>query len=190
MLSLILLTAAPCVSAHGGMVWPPSWQDASHTTLETRWNHTSGAQVRDPNSGKKIHSVIGFLTDQAYTGGHGDEFYGVGPVAEIDQRNVRTFDKCGRKCMKSRNPWSAPGMAPNLGGGCGVFGGNPFGCPKDRDSRPPGSRCGQDAPNGRGGRGTSSFGTSALEIDFPEAAVTDWQLGSIQVSCCSYCFCF
>merc|ERR1712212_1312596 len=62
----------------------------------------------------------------------------------------------------------------------GVFGGNPWGCPKDKDNRPPGSACGQKKPIGRGGRGTSSFGTDARLFDFPQMITTQWQVGSVQ----------
>ena len=61
------------------------------------------------------------------------------------------------------------------------MGGNPFGCPKGSDTKPPGSQCGRDTPKGWIPRAISSFSSSALEIDFPQAANTDWQLGSTQV---------
>jgi len=82
--------------------------------------------------------------------------------------------------VKYRNPWAAPGQAPSLGGGCGIFGGNPWGCPAGKDTRPPGSQCGQDKPIGRGKRGTSSFGTDARLFDFPQMITTEWEVGSIQ----------
>jgi hypothetical protein len=164
-------------------VWPPIWQDGQHTPLEERFDIMAWHEpdVVDPNTGKAIRYVKSWLTDQAYTGGHGDEFYGIGPVTNTKKKGVSAFSRCGKGgCQKSRNPWAAPGRAPNLGGGCGIMGGNPFGCPKGKDTRPPGARCGQDAPLGRGGRGPSSVGTSALEIAFPQAANTEWELGSSQ----------
>jgi len=179
---VLVVWMVPCVSSHGGIVWPPIWQDGVHTPLEERWDHLafSVPQVRDPNTGRRIRSVKSWLTDQAYTGGQGDQFLGVGEVGQINNRNVRPMDKCTRKCREQRHPWAFPGKAPSLGGGCGIFGGNPFGCPNYNDSRPPGSICGQDPPIGRGKRGTLSFGSSALDIEFPEAAVTSWSLGSVQ----------
>ena len=48
--------------------------------------------------------------------------------------------------------------------------------PKDKDNRPPGSACGQKKPIGRGGRGTSSFGTDARLFDFPQMITTQWQV--------------
>merc|ERR1711971_60917 len=100
--------------------------------------------------------------------------------AFTEPKETRDFDRCWGNCVKYRNPWAAPGQAPSLGGGCGVFGGNPLGCPAGKDSRPPGSVCGQAKPIGRGNRGTSSFGTDAREFDFPQMITTEWQVGSVQ----------
>ena len=41
------------------------------------------------------------------------------------------FDKWGRRCslnIEGLNPWNSPGAAPVFGNGCGVNGGNQFGC--------------------------------------------------------------
>ena len=140
----------------------------------------SEPKVRDPNSGRKVWSAKSWLTDQAYTGGVGDEFKGIGPVTNLKNKDAKAFDQCGNKCGRLANPWAAPGQAPSLGGGCGIFGGNPEGCPAHKDTRPPGSVCGQDKPNGRGARGTSSFGTDAREFDFPQMITTEWEVGSSQ----------
>merc|ERR1711990_544599 len=102
------------------------------------------------------------------------------PVTNDNNKNLKKDDRCRSGCVKYRNPWAAPGQAPSLGGGCGVFGGNPWGCPAGKDDRPAGSRCGQDEPIGRGMRGTSSFGTDARLFDFPQMITTEWQIGSIQ----------
>merc|ERR1712172_207752 len=100
--------------------------------------------------------------------------------AFTEPKETRDFDRCWNNCVKYRNPWAAPGQAPSLGGGCGVFGGNPLGCPANEDTRPPGSACGQEKPIGRGMRGTSSFGTDARLFDFPQMITTKWQVGSVQ----------
>merc|ERR1712088_286270 len=97
-----------------------------------------------------------------------------------EQQELEKLDRCRSNCMKYKNPWAAPGQAPTLGGGCGVFGGNPNGCPWGKDDRPAGSQCGQDEPLGRGGRGTSSFGTDARFYDFPDMITTEWEIGSVQ----------
>merc|ERR1712004_507659 len=47
-------------------------------------------------------------------------------------------------------------------------------------TRGPGSVCGQEAPAGRGKRGTSSFGTDARFFDFPQMMTTEWEIGSEQ----------
>merc|ERR1712203_57120 len=170
------------VSAHGGVLWPPIWQAGVATPIEQLTSHEvfTEPKVVDPNSGRKVKSVKSWLTDQSYTGGVGDEFKGIGPVTNDNNKNLPEGDRCRNNCVKYRNPWAAPGQAPILGGGCGVFGGNPLGCPAGEDTRPPGSACGQDKPIGRGMRGTSSFGTDARLFDFPQMITAEWQVGSIQ----------
>jgi hypothetical protein len=185
-LALLPLAFLGSVSAHGGVLWPPVWQAGVSTPIEELTSNEAFTEpkVRDPNSGRIVKSVKSWLTDQAYTGGVGDDFKGVGPVTNDWSKNknkeVKDFDRCWGNCVKYRNPWAAPGQAPSLGGGCGVFGGNPLGCPAGKDTRPPGSVCGQDKPIGRGNRGTSSFGTDAREFDFPQMITTEWQVGSTQ----------
>jgi len=181
---LVLLPFAflASVSAHGGMMWPPTWQDGFGRPIEALTNDSvfSLPVVKDPNSGRAVVNIKSWLTDQAYTGGVGDEFKGIGPVTNDNNKKLPTKDRCRGNCVKYRNPWAAPGQAPSLGGGCGVFGGNPWGCPAGKDTRPPGSQCGQDKPIGRGKRGTSSFGTDARLFDFPQMITTEWQVGSTQ----------
>jgi len=181
-LALLPLAFLGSVSAHGGVVWPPVWQAGVATPIEelTSQEAFSEPKVIDPNSGRAVKSVKSWLTDQAYTGGIGDEFKGIGPVTNTNKKLLKTFDRCGTNCQKYRNPWAAPGQAPTLGGGCGVFGGNPLGCPAGKDTRPAGSGCGQAKPIGRGSRGTSSFGTDARLFDFPQMITTEWQVGSTQ----------
>jgi len=185
-LALLPLAFLGSVSAHGGVLWPPVWQAGVATPIEELTSHDAFTEpkVKDPNSGKVVKSVKSWLTDQAYTGGVGDEFKGIGPVtndwSKDKNEEIKSFDRCWGNCVKYRNPWAAPGQAPSLGGGCGIFGGNPLGCPAGKDARPPGSKCGQDKPIGRGGRGTSSFGTDARLFDFPQMITTEWEVGSIQ----------
>merc|ERR1712001_511696 len=181
-LALLPLAFLGSVSAHGGVLWPPIWQAGVATPIEefTSDEVFSEPKVVDPNSGRIVKNVKSWLTDQAYTGGVGDEFKGIGPVTNTNKKLPKVFDRCGNSCQKYRNPWAAPGQAPSLGGGCGVFGGNPWGCPANEDTRPPGSACGQEKPIGRGMRGTSSFGTDARLFDFPQMITTKWQVGSTQ----------
>merc|ERR1712115_440136 len=183
-LSLLPLAFIGSVSAHGGVVYPPIWQAGASIPLDEIVNDDAFTDppARDPNSGRAVKNVKSWLTDQAYTGGIGDQFKKEGPITnDKTNKNLRKWDRCGTNCMKYKNPWAAPGQAPSLGGGCGVFGGNPWGCPKDKDKRPPGSACGQKKEDGgRGGRGTSSFGTDARLFDFPQMITTEWQVGSVQ----------
>merc|ERR1719187_534698 len=174
MLSLLMLVAVPAVvRGHGGMVWPPIWQDARGVSVDNyvTGNVGSNPMVRDPATGRRINYVKSWLTDQAYTGGRGPEARGTGPA---------TNPTCPAWARKLRYPWAAPGRAPNLGGGCGIHGGNPLGCPAGNDTRDPHSNpnCGQ--PGFSKGRGTWAFGSSALDIEFPQALTTEWKLGSRQ----------
>merc|ERR1712025_428007 len=164
------------------MMWPPTWQDGVGRPIEALTNDSvfSVPLVKDPNSGRSVVNIKTWLTDQAYTGGVGDEFKGIGPVTNDNNKNLPRGDRCRGNCVKYRNPWAAPGQAPSLGGGCGIFGGNPWGCPAGKDTRPPGSVCGQEKPIGRGKRGTSSFGTDARLFDFPQMMTTEWEIGSEQ----------
>merc|ERR1712110_432445 len=174
---LVLLPFAllASVSAHGGMMWPPTWQDGFGRPIEALTNDSvfSEPVVLDPNSGRAVKNIKSWLTDQAYTGGVGDQFKGIGPVTNDNNKNLPPGDRCRGNCVKYRNPWAAPGQAP-------VLGGNPWGCPANEDTRPPGSACGQEKPIGRGMRGTSSFGTDARLFDFPQMITTKWEVGSIQ----------
>jgi len=189
MLSLLLISFIPSsVLGHGGMVFPPPWQDGNHLSIEEVWGKIvySNPPVVDPNTGRKIDNINSWLTDQAYIGGHGtDEFLGGdGTVTNFEQ------GYCDKGCQNAKAPWAAPGKAPAFGGGCGVFGGNPYGCfsynktndPWDdlstthNDKRRNGSICwsreGQDL-------GTFSYGSDAREVEFPQAATTEWGVGSV-----------
>ena len=109
MLLALLLHFFSSVSAHGGMLWPPIWQDGVGLPIDQLSDHyvSSNPKVRDPKSGK------------AYW-------------------NTRT-------------------------------------CPAHKDARPPGSVCGQER-----NRGTSSFGSDARFVEFPQMITTEWEIGSVQ----------
>merc|ERR1712012_730342 len=137
------------VAGHGGVLWPPTWQ-AGFVTPIKELKHSavySVPTVRDPSTKFHIFWARSWLSDQSYTGGYGDEFRGVGPFTN-DYQHPNPWARCRKTCQEGRHPWAAPGIAPSLGGGCGVMGGNPYGCPKGKDTRPPGSPCGQVAANG------------------------------------------
>merc|ERR1712130_763997 len=149
-LALLPFAFLASVNAHGGMMWPPTWQDGVGRPIDAITNDSvlSLPLVKDPHGGRSVVNIKTWLTDQAYTGGVGDEFKGIGPVTNDNNKNLPRGDRCRGNCVKYRNPWAAPGQAPSLGGGCGIFGGNPWGCPAGKDTRPPGSVCGQNMPSG------------------------------------------
>jgi len=171
----LLLALLPVVSGHGGMLWPPSWQDGKKVPLEeiTSFWVPDDPMLKDPASGRNIGNLKAWLTDQAYLGGNGEEYEGTGNITNTECAYKETKTNW---CAKLKVPWASPGHALSLGGGCGIFGGNPYGCPAHNDTRPPGSKCGQY----KRPRGTFAFGSSALELDFPNAATTEMELGSWQ----------
>ena len=164
-LILVILTGVNFAAGHGGVLWPPSWQDSKGVPLEeiTSFKVHAQPQVTDPKiEGMKIKNIKRWLTDQAYLGGIGEDFKGIG--------NVTNPECMGEKrCGENKTPWASPGQAVSLGGGCGVFGGNPDGCYKN-DTRRPGSWCGN--------KGTFTGGSSALEVEFPHSKYTVWERGS------------
>ena len=180
MVLILLLAGVSSVLGHGGMVWPPIWQDGKALGLEEvylDWISTDPPQV-DPKTGRKIDNTKQWSTDQAYTYGHGENetLAKTAPHTNFVDCTEAEGGCCDSwTCARFKHPWAAPGRAPNLGGGCGIHGGNPYGCPAGQDEdRPPGSVCGRTGMD----RGTWSFGSSALEIEFPEAKTTKWARGS------------
>merc|ERR1712107_250281 len=97
---LLLACLALEVSGHGGMVWPPIWQDGHYTALNkiTGYKIYSDPKVKDPNTGLSIADARAWLTDQAYIGGHGDNFKTTG-----EQTN---FKDCGSTCSSLKHPWA------------------------------------------------------------------------------------
>ena len=118
-LTLLPLAFIGSVSAHGGVVYPPIWQAGASIPLDEIVNDDAFTDppVRDPNSGRAVKNVKSWLTDQAYTGGIGDQFKKEGPITnDKSNKNLRSWDRCRSNCMKYKNPWAAPGQAPTLGG--------------------------------------------------------------------------
>merc|ERR1711981_269290 len=163
---LPLLCILPLASGHGGMMWPPSWWDGKKVPLEeiNTWTGdvSSDPPVKDPASGRLVIDIRSWLTDQVYLEGVGEKY--------VTKGNV-TNPECTGACAWRKSSWASPGHAPSLGGGCGIFGGNPDGC-DENDTRPPGSEC--------VGRSVFSGGSSALDLDFPDAANTEMEVGSWQ----------
>lgn len=182
-LTLFIFAFLSSVSAHGGILWPPIWQDGFGVPTNQLWDHYVSSTtrdfwfirsipwVRDPINDRSYINTKTWATDQAYTGGIGPEFEGIGPVTNDNNQNLKELDRCNSWCVKTRQPWAAPGLTPNLGGGCGIYGGNPYGCPAHNDTRPPGSTC-------RGGM--ISYGSDARFVEFPKMITTEWEVGSVQ----------
>jgi len=164
---LLLQAILPLVAGHGGMMWPPTWQDGKKVPLEEidTWNGhiPSDPPVMDPASKHLVIDVKSWLTDQVYLEGIGESMVNIGNVTNPECKEPR--------CAWRKTAWASPGHAPSLGGGCGIFGGNPKGC-YPNDNRPAGSEC--------VGRSVFSGGSSALDLDFPDAATTEIEAGSWQ----------
>ena len=77
-------------------------------------------------------------------------------------------------CGWRKSPWASTGRALLLGGGCGVFDGNQYGCPVGNDTRAPGSVC-EDW-----WKGACMGGSSQFVINFSQALTTELPLGSQQ----------
>ena len=182
---ILLLTSVGVVSVHGhgGVVWPPSWQDGVGLGIEEVYNNWIGNWPRDkdPKTGKSIYDAKAWLTDQVSTEGHGEHKRFKGPHTNTGHCDMKWGEHCcaDSGCAKARNPWAAPGVAESLGGGCGIHGGNPYGCPAPfngtHDTRDPGSMCLSDTED----RGTWSYGSAAIDLDLP-SMVTQWARGSIE----------
>jgi len=170
----VLVYCVPLVAGHGGILWPPTWQAGEATPIEeiTSFKVYSDPLVKDPKIPSwSIKELRAWLTDQAYLEGHGVKYRGQGTATNPECIKGGGWEQ-RNKCKEEKTPWAAPGRAISLGGGCGIYGGNPYGCSVGNDTRPPGSPC----LNG----GTWAFGSSALDIDFPQALTTEWVVGSIQ----------
>ena len=159
MLVIILFSSIPLVFGHGGMLWPPSWQNGQYKSIEMVDSNdiASDTPVIDPTTNREIRKTTAFLTDHTFVSGHGLEYAFVGE---------KTNQEIGKKgyCATTKTPWASPGRAPSLGGGCGLFRGNPNSC--EGECTMP--------------REVFSQGSSALDIEFPEAATTEWVIGSVQ----------
>merc|ERR1712037_1034696 len=112
---LVLLRFAflASASAHGGMMWPPTWQDGFGRPIEALTNDSvfSLPVVRDPNSDRAVVNIKSWLTDQAYTGGVGDQFKGIGPVTNDNNKKLPRGDRCKGSCDDQEplgSPWTSP----------------------------------------------------------------------------------
>jgi len=173
MLLARFLPLLPFVWGHGGMVWPPIWQNSHPIPLEKMWTNkvSSKPMVVDPRSGTNITELL-WLTDEAFLGGVGQSYRGTGGPAT----NAECEGRYEHDCKWTKTPWTSPGRAPSLGGGCGIYGGHANGC-WEVDNRAPGSSC--DGP-GVGKYHLYAYGSAAIDIEFPNALTTDWVVGQPQ----------
>merc|ERR1712158_94250 len=106
LLSVAFLSSS--VSGHGGVLWPPIWQDGVGRPIDelTSVAVFSDPKVRDPNNGRKVWSAKSWLTDQAYTGGVGDECKGHEPLG---CSGTSSFPR-GRLWDLWREPDGLPGL--------------------------------------------------------------------------------
>ena len=128
--TLLIFAFLSSASGHGGMLWPPIWQDGRGIPIDQLWEHyvssgtrenwdiRSNPRVRDPRiTGKAYANTKIWATDQAYAGGIGPEFEGTGPLTNDNNENLPEQDRCYGECVTLRQPWAAPGRTPSLGGG-------------------------------------------------------------------------
>ena len=68
MLLLMLLNLATLVWSHGGLVWPPPWQDGDHLGVEEAYTFIMKHYPvqRDAKTGRVISNIWSWLTDQVY----------------------------------------------------------------------------------------------------------------------------
>jgi hypothetical protein len=66
MLAIILLSSIPLVFGHGGMLWPPSWQNGQYKSIDTAYSMgiASDTQAIDPTTNRKIRKTTAFLPMQ------------------------------------------------------------------------------------------------------------------------------
>ena len=128
--TLLVFAFISSASGHGGMLWPPIWQDGYGVPIDQLFDHyvtskpdwsfwtiRSHPNVRDPINDRAYINPKTWATDQAYTGGIGPEFEGTGPLTNDNNENLPEQDRCYGECVTLRQPWAAPGRTPSLGGG-------------------------------------------------------------------------
>ena len=84
------------VHGHGGVVWPPIWQDGVGLGLDEVWNNRIKNVPEpdwDPYTFKPIDNAKSWVTDQSYTGGHGKDKQGKGPHTNMDHCNKNMHGK-------------------------------------------------------------------------------------------------
>jgi len=145
------------VSGHGNMVLPHNWFDAY------------GLVGATAHEGCSTRACFWFTN---YTFIEGE------PTMAVDSP-LRTYAKSDPKGFLLHNPWGSPGSA-KVFSPCGVYGGNPQGCPVGDKSS-----AGQECPFGGFGYGPDSldeYGSSTPREygGFNDMLTTTWKRGSVQ----------
>ena len=94
--------------------------------------------------------------------------------------HMRTFANTGPEFQSriTNHPWMAPGAAPVFSG-CGVAGGNPYGCALG-DPMGPGQDCGGVF------KGGFSYGPRAEDFNFPDIVTTEWTRYQFRIQSFTY----
>merc|ERR1719154_416097 len=103
MSAIIILSSLPLVFGHGGMLWPPSWQNGQYKTIETADSMViaSDTPAIDPTTNLEIRRTTSFLTDVTFVSGHGMEYVGKG---EKTNPEVGKYSYCGI----TKTSWASP----------------------------------------------------------------------------------
>merc|ERR1719295_808456 len=149
-----LLYLAGEVSGHANMVWPYTWMDG-----DTKYGMQSGKQCASGPFVPGHYVVPGCMWFTNYTFIPGE------PTLDESMRSYQNVKYGGVEYdLYKTNPWRSPGAA-FIHSGCGVAGGNPYGCPVD-------------GPEGNCPGGGFGYGPFAENFDFPNVQVTEWKAGS------------
>jgi len=149
------------VSGHGNMVWPPVWMDAGGMVGVTPGGSCLAGAEYTFGDNEKYGSTCLWYTN--YTMKEGE--------STLDP-SMRTFANIEPEYefYVENTPWMAPGSA-HIYSGCGVAGGNPFGCPEGSPAGP-----GQDCSPYGGGY---SYGPRAEDFEFMDVVTTEWKKGEV-----------
>lgn len=163
--AILLVATGPLRLArgHGQMLIPYPWQDKGGLAGMRLVNHGMNvAGCSQPIPGVDSGSYKP-CTHQWYT--NNTRIPG-SPTLPAEMRTWQDEFKPGRRCDYTlENPWRAPGTA-RVDSPCGIFGGNPSGCP-------PGNPSHDGCQGGGWGRGPDA---RSVHFDYP--MTTEWVRGS------------
>lgn len=162
----VVLTCLSIGASHFAMNKPPSWQDPDGKLGMGLMFRAAGCKgTREPGEKEFSRGCV----SEWYT----NNTFIPGKPTLADDSYLRTYKDFhfpwhGHEVNfpYNHNPWFAPGTAPVFGGGCGIDGGNPHGCP---NGNPKDDGC---AP---GGYGHGPDGRSLPGNTKP----TEWKAGDV-----------